>query len=93
MAAPMRETGIATSGTRAVRTEPMKRNTANATIIMVSNSVLEISLSASRMNRVPSHTSRISMSLGSVGRRRSISCTSRCWTSISLAPTSGHTPR
>ena len=67
MAAPNSETGIATSGTSAVRTEPMNRNTTMATISTVSPSVLVISFSASRMNIVPSHTSRISTSLGRVG--------------------------
>ena len=54
IAAPIRETGMATSGTSAVRTEPMNRNTTRATIRIVSPSVLVISFSASRMNVVPS---------------------------------------
>ena len=73
IAAPTSETGIATSGTSAVRIEPMNRNTTRPTIRIVSTSVLVISFSASRMNTVPSHTRRISMSSGSVGRMRSIS--------------------
>ena len=54
IAAPTREIGMATSGTSAVRTEPMNRNTTRATIAMVSPRVLVISWSASRMNMVPS---------------------------------------
>ena len=91
--APISDTGIATSGTSAVRTEPMNRKTAKATISIVSIRVFEISESASRMNTVPSQTRRISRSAGSVGRIRSISAVSRFATSISLAPTSGQTPR
>ena len=52
IAAPIRETGIATSGTSAVRTEPMKRKTTKPTIRMVSPRVLVISVSASSMNTV-----------------------------------------
>ena len=52
--APTSETGIASSGTRAVRTEPMNRNTTRPTIRIVSPSVLVISFSASSMNTVPS---------------------------------------
>ncbi len=37
MAAPISDTGIATSGTSAVRTEPMKRKTTSATIRIVSD--------------------------------------------------------
>src|SRR6185436_20079798 len=59
VAAPTSETGIATSGTSAVRTEPMKRNTTNATIRIVSDNVLLISVSAFRMNIVPSQTSYV----------------------------------
>ena len=54
MAAPTSETGIATSGTSAVRTEPMNKNTTNATIMIVSESVFVISFSASSMNTVAS---------------------------------------
>ncbi len=93
IAAPSSDTGMATSGTSAVRIDPMNRNTARPTISIVSTSVLEISSRAFRMNIVPSHTRRISMSFGSVGRSRSISFRSADATSISLAPTSGHTPR
>ncbi len=92
-AAPISETGMARRGTSAVRTEPMKRNTARPTIMMVSPRVLVISARASRMNIVPSHTRRMSMSLGRVGRMRSISSRSRRATSISLEPTSGQMPR
>ena len=91
--APISETGIATSGTSAVRTEPMNRKTTRPTIMIVSPSVFVISVSASSMNTVASYARRMSMSLGSVGRRRSISARSRCATSISFEPTSGHTPR
>ena len=93
IAAPNSETGIATSGTSAVRTEPMNRNTTMATISTVSPSVLVISFSASRMNIVPSHTSCISTSLGRVGRMRSISSRSALATSISFEPGSGQMPR
>ena len=85
--------GIATSGTMDVRSEPMKRKTTTPTMVIVSARVLPISLSASRMNRVPSHTIRISTSAGRVGWIRAISARTRLATSISLAPTSGHTPR
>ena len=44
IAAPTSETGIATSGTSAVRTEPMNRNTTRPTIRIVSVSVLVISV-------------------------------------------------
>ena len=54
IAAPTSEMGIATSGTSAVRTEPMKRNTTSPTMRMVSVSVLEISFSASSMKTVAS---------------------------------------
>jgi hypothetical protein len=93
IAAPTRDTGIATSGTSAVRIDPRNRNTTTATMSTVSASVFEISLSASRMNIVPSHTRRISTSLGSVGRMRSISARSALATSISFEPGSGQTPR
>ena len=91
--APISDTGIATSGTMAVRIEPRNRNTTTATMSTVSTSVLEISLSAERMNMVPSQTSFMSMSAGSVGRMRSISERSAAATSISFEPGSGHTPR
>ncbi len=54
MPAPTRETGMATSGTSAVRTEPMNRKTTMPTIRIVSESVLAISFSAASMNIVPS---------------------------------------
>ena len=44
IAAPIRETGMATSGTSAVRTEPMKRKTTKPTIRIVSPRVLVISV-------------------------------------------------
>ena len=84
---------MATSGTSALRTEPMNRKTTRPTMQMVSASVLVISVSASDMKRVPSYTSRMSMSFGSVGRMRSISARRSLATSISFTPTSGHTPR
>ena len=43
IAAPTSETGMATNGTSAVRTEPMNRNTTSPTISTVSPSVLVIS--------------------------------------------------
>ena len=52
--APISETGIATSGTSAVRTEPMNRKTTRPTIMIVSPSVFVISVSASSMNTVAS---------------------------------------
>ncbi len=52
IAAPISDTGMATSGTSAVRSEPMKRKTTKATIRIVSPSVLVISVSASSMNTV-----------------------------------------
>ena len=54
IATPTSDTGIATSGTSAVRTEPMKRNTTKPTIMIVSLSVFVISLSASSMKTVAS---------------------------------------
>ncbi len=93
IAAPTSETGIATSGTSAVRIEPMNRNTAKPTIRIVSPSVFVISSNASRMNIVPSHTRRMSMSFGSVGRKRSIASRNRLATSSSFTPGTGHTPR
>ena len=45
------------------------------------------------MNIVPSHTSCMSTSLGSVGRMRSISLRSAAATSISFEPGSGQMPR
>ena len=54
IAAPTSETGIATSGTSAVRTEPMNRKTTSPTIVIVSPSVFVISFSASSMNTVAS---------------------------------------
>ena len=65
--APTSDTGIATSGTSAVRTEPRNRNTTSATMPIVSISVMLISDSASLMKTVPSQTSRIFMPSGSVG--------------------------
>ena len=93
IAAPTNDTGMATNGTKAVRTEPMNRNTTVATIRIVSPSVLVISARALRMNMVPSHTNCMSMSFGRVGRIRSISSRSRCATSISFEPTNGQMPR
>ena len=93
MAAPMSDTGIATSGTSAVRTEPMNRNTTMRDDQHRLDSVLVISVSACVMNIVPSQTRRMSMSCGSVGRMRSISSRSACATSISFEPGSGQMPR
>ena len=91
--APTSDTGIATSGTSAVRTDPMNRNTTRPTMRMVSARVLEISCSASVMNTVASYASCMSISGGRSPRIRAISVWSRLATSISLLPTSGHTPR
>jgi hypothetical protein len=52
--APINDTGMATNGTKAVRIDPMNRKTTTATLKMVSNKVLEISVNDLRMNRVPS---------------------------------------
>ena len=52
--APISDTGIATSGTSAVRIDPRNRKTTKPTIRIVSSSVLVISASASRMKLVPS---------------------------------------
>ena len=93
IAAPTSDTGIATSGTSAVRIEPMNRNTTRPTMMMVSTSVLEISCSASVMKTVASYASCMSMSCGRVVRIRAISAWSRLATSISLLPTIGQTPR
>ncbi len=92
-AAPTSDTGIATSGTRAVRTDPMNKNTTTPTIRIVSANVLLISCNASVMKTVASYASCMSMSFGSVVRIRAISAWSRFATSISLLPTSGQTPR
>jgi hypothetical protein len=92
-AAPISETGIATRGTSAVRTEPRKRNTTRPTIEIVSISVFEISSSAPRMNMVPSQTRRMSMSWGRFGAMRVISSRKRAATSSSFAPTRGQMPR
>jgi len=54
IAAPTSDTGIATSGTNAVRIDPMNRNTTRPTIRMVSTRVFEISCNASVMNTVAS---------------------------------------
>jgi hypothetical protein len=54
IAAPISETGMATSGTSAVRTEPMNRKTTKATMRIVSMSVWLISVSAFSMNTVAS---------------------------------------
>ena len=92
-AAPINDTGIATSGTRAVRTDPMNRKTTTATIRIVSDHVLVISVSAFRMNIVLSQTSFMSISFGRVGRIRSISSRSRRPTSISFTPGTAQMPR
>ena len=94
IAAPISETGIATSGTSAVRTEPMKRNTTRPTIRIVSASVLVISVSASSMNtvRVVGQL-HVDVLAAASGGSASISACSRCATSISLTPISGQTPR
>ena len=52
--APTSDTGIATSGTNAVRIDPMNRNTTKPTMMIVSTSVLLISCSASSMKTVAS---------------------------------------
>src|SRR5712691_3838038 len=84
--APIRETGMATSGTSAVRIEPRNRNTTIPTMRIVSIRVLVISLSASCMKIVPSYATWSWMSGGSVGWMRAISACNRCDTSISLLP-------
>ena len=48
-AVPTSESGIATSGTSAERTEPMNRNTTTATMATVSTSVVAIPSRALRM--------------------------------------------
>ena len=68
MVAPINETGMATSGTMAVRIEPIKTKTTMPTIAIVSMSVFEISFSASRMNFVASNASCMSIWSGKVGR-------------------------
>ncbi len=52
--APSSEIGMATSGTSAVRTEPISASTTMPTSTMVSSSVVNISRIASRMYNVPS---------------------------------------
>ena len=85
IAAPTSETGIATSGTSAVRTEPMNRNTTRPTIRIVSMSVLVISFErVLHEHRRRRRRGACRCPSGSVGRMRSISSRRRCATSISF---------
>ena len=90
--APMSETGIATSGTSTVRSEPRNRKMTTMTISTVSVSVWTTSWMALLMYVVESKATSPFMPVGSSARTSSISLRTLAMTSTELALGSTHTP-